>query len=535
MYTLSIIKTMNTHKIYSLLLAALSVTALTTSCDDYLDKLPDDRAEVNTIEKAKSLLTSAYTLHTPDYIMEYSSDNVTDNGRQYTSQPNQDQLYRWQDVETEGNDDPRSYWSTSYTAVGTANEALSALSKLGDGAEVKELRAEGLLCRAWDMFRLSNVFCMAYNPEKADSLLGLPYPTEPNVSVDERGSLKQLYENINKDIEEALPLVGDAHLTVPKYHFNTKAAYAFAARFNLFYHNYDKAIEYATKALGNDPSSVLRQTAAYDELAGVDDKGNAWIKSSEPANLMLQPATSTLGRSFLSSSYARYATNREITTYETYWARTPWSPNGGSTNNTLYESHMLYGNDRQVYMPKMMEIFEVTDKINDTGYAHIVDAVLTGDETLLVRAEAYVMKGEYDKALADMNSWVMAHTAAMTGTATRPTLTVDNINSFINGLTVAPSNPTSGVQRTMRKVLHPQGFSLKDETQTNLILMVLQMRRVETWQQGQRFMDLKRWGIEFAHSLDGEDALIFKAGDKRGAIQIPSDVVDAGLEPNPRD
>ncbi len=60
--------------------------------------------------------------------------------------------------------------------------------------------------------------------------------------------------------------MNDEHLSVPKYHFNRKAAYAFAARFYLFYvqkdkSNYDKVIQYAGEVLGNTPAEVLRDWA----------------------------------------------------------------------------------------------------------------------------------------------------------------------------------------------------------------------------------------------------------------------------------
>ncbi|WP_210173026.1 hypothetical protein, partial [Sinorhizobium sp. GL28] len=76
---------------------------------------------------------------------------------------------------------------------------------------------------------------------------------------------------------------------------------------------------------------------------------------------------------------------------------------------------------------------------------------------------------------------------------------------------------------------------VEEGTQTNMIYVVLQMRRITTMYQGQRWLDIKRWGIEFTHHLDGEDNLVFKAGDLRGAIQLPNDVIEAGLEPNPRE
>ena len=517
--------------LYILALASLALT----SCNDYLDKLPDDRAEVNTVEKVRSLLVSAYPDHSVDFLMEYSSDNVTDNGSNYTCQPNQDKIYRWEQVETTGNDDPKYVWQNHYTVVAACNQALDAVGEIGENSETLPLKAEALLCRAYAIFNLTNCFCMAYDPEKADQYLGIPYPKVSGISVDDRGTLAETYDNINADIEAALPYVDDAHLSTPKYHFNVKAAYAFAARFNLYSHNYDKAIEYATKALGNDPTSVLRTSVStYSGLAGSSNIGDAYISSNDNANLMLVTAYSLLGRATSSSSFMKYAQTRALT-YETFWASMPWAVGTSASNNTLYESHCLYGNNYTVLYPKMMEQFEYTDKVNGTGYPHIVDAVFTGDETLLVRAEAYAMKKEYDKAVADLQLWVNAHCEESHGTAVRPTLTVDNICSFMDNLAEAPVDPQSDSERSIKKVLNPQGFTVEAGTQMSLIQFILQVRRIETWHQGLRFQDIKRYGIEFSHPIEGEQTLIFKAGDLRGAIQLPIDVIDAGLEENPRE
>ena len=519
----------------NLLLTALCAIVLTTSCDSYLDKLPDDRAEINSVEKVKTLLTSAYPELSTDFLMEMSGDNAMDNGSQYTAQPDQDKRYRWEDVETKGNDDPYMIWTGTYSAIATANEALAGIEKLGNPSETNGMKAEALLCRAFGMFQLSNAFCMSWNPEHAKDYLGLPYPKVSGVSVDERGTLGDLYANINADIEAALPLLDDSHLSIPKYHFNTKAAYAFAARFNLYYMNYDKAIEYATKALGSNPSSVLRNVASYKSLAGVDDICNAYMKSGENANLMMVTAVSIAGRAPWASTFRRYAHARPITLAETFWASMPWSKGAGSTNNTLYESHLLYGSNQGVYYPKMVEQFETTDKVNHTGYTHIVDAVFTTDETLLVRAEAYALKNNVTAALADINTWMGAHCEAKRGTATRPTLTEASLNTFFDNLPVVPDTITKDAQRGVKKPLNPQGFTVTKGTQTNLLYCILQMRRIETWQQGTRFVDIKRYGICFSHNIDGGAPLVFKAGDLRGAIQLPSDVIEAGLAANPRE
>ena len=47
-----------------------------------------------------------------------------------------------------------------------------------------------------------------------------------------------------------------------------------------------------------------------------------------------------------------------------------------------------------------------------------------------------------------------------------------------------------------------------------------------------RFQDLKRYGIAFSHNISGGDPIVFKAGDSRGAFQIPQDAIEAGIAPN---
>ena len=523
----------------------LSIIALSmglASCNDYLDKLPDDRAEVNTTEKVNQLLVSAYPDHSPSFLFWMSSDDVDDNGKAYTAQLNQEQMYRWQNVEGRGNDDPRTLWNNYYEKCATANEALAAIDAMGNPASMASQRAEALLCRAFSMFMCANTFCMAYDPQKADEYMGIPYPKTAGTSVNERGTLRETYENIAADIEAALPYVNEDHLLVPKYHWNQKAANAFAARFYLYYHDYDKTIQYATKVLGSNPLDVMRDYTAYVSLS-YTDMYHMYVNSGEKANLMLLPAYSILGRVTTgSSNYRRFNHNMKILSYETFWAIAPWSnSNATSGSNTLYLAHRQWGTDQYVFCPTQLEEFEYTDKTGNSGYAHIIDTPFTGDETLLVRAEAYALKGDFTNALADMNTWMSTNCvpalpySTWSGTKTTPTLTAEYLNDYYSRMSYAEVTPTTDRARTIRKVLHPQGFTVAEGTQESLVQLILHMRRVMNIYNGLRFQDLKRYGIEFTHFVEGEDPRVFKAGDLRGAIQLPNDVINAGLPANPRE
>lgn len=520
-----------------LAVSALCAMSL-TSCNDYLDKLPDDRAEVKTVSQVKDLLVSAYPMGNNNTVMEMMSDNVSDNGSSYASTPLKDELYRFEDVDDTGNDSPYMVWNYLYRSVATANHALQYLDKIEPTSETEPLRAEAKLIRAYSMFQLANTFCMAWDESKADKYMGLPYPFEPAEFIGqqyERGTLRQLYANINQDIEDALPHVDDGIYSVPKYHFNKKAAYAFAARFNLYYNNMDKCIEYANQVLGSDPTTVLRDFEQYTQF-GAQDISNKYIQSSEKSNLMLLATYSAEGYYLVYSVYPRFQHNSSVCSYATFWAKAPWGSGSGTDAQKalLYYANMIYGGTTACNFPKMFPHMEITDKINSTGYLHMVDPIFTGDETLLCRAEAYTRKGEYDKAIADLNLWMGNHCREQSGDETRPVLTEDIINEFMNSLDYTPTTIDYWSDLTIRKELHPQGFEIAEGTQENIINLILHMRRLETIYQGMRFSDLKRYGIAYSHLIQREDPVVFKTADPRGAIQLPSDVIKAGLTANPR-
>lgn len=524
-----------------LILFLAGICLALTSCNDFLDRLPDDRAELNSLDKVAKFLSSAYGTHSNAFVHEYASDNVTFNGISYDTQPNQEQVYMWKDVTSEGYDDPRSLWSDNYSAVAAANIALEAIDQfLAEGASLEQvngLRAEALLCRAWAMFRLANVFCMAYNPSHPE-YLGLPYPKVAGVEYFERGTLAELYNNINEDIEAALPILSETHMTQPKFHFNYRAAYAFAARFNLFYLNFDKAIEYATKAIGSDPTPVLRKWSQYSSLGAVD-LANEFVKSGEASNFMLQTAYSIYGRSLYSSLYSRYAHSYNVISgYETLNAKSIWG--SGTSNTALLLSAKQYGSTTQARFPRITEFFEYRDKVGRTGYPHIVEVPFTSGETLLVRAEAYALKNDSINAIKDMQYWLS--TTCNTASRYYPILSGSSIVKFMESLEYAETIPEGDLQRSTRKKLTPQGFTIDADgsIQESIVNLILHMRRIETLHTGLRFNDIKRYGITYSHPHSNNprpkesDPEVFVPGDLRGAIQIPTAVVNAGVAANPR-
>ena len=512
----------------SLLYIALGAAVTLASCDDFLDKMPDSRAEINSVDKVTSILVSAYPTITAAMMLEMSSDNAIDNGSKYSveSQDHED-AYLWKDITVTTNDAPKSFWDACYGAIAAANQALAAIEEMGNPANLQAQRGEALLCRAYGHFQLANVFCLAYNPETAEQDMGLPYSDAPETEVSPvytRGTMAELYQKIYDDIEEGLPLINDEIYSVPKYHFNKKAAHAFAARFNLYYHKYDNVIKYANVVLGSTPDKMMKnwyELAMGSVSSSWANRVDLYISASDPSNLLLLPVTSSWG--YWSGPYGlglRYGHAMSLCTSETGRARGMW----GTKDNLLpYKS--MWGYEQKLAVSKMGGYFEYMDKVAGIGYRKIVITGFTADETLLCRAEAYALNNQLDLATADINIWLASHT-------------VDGMQverqDIVDFYSAVECMPLDNSTRTIKKELNPLGFTVTGGEQEEFIHCLLHLRRLETIHEGLRFQDIKRYGIEIAHNREGLENDVLRLDDPRRALQLPQDVISAGLDANPR-
>lgn len=501
---------MRTKNIIIPFIVAIALGSL-SSCNDFLDTMPDQRTDVDSPEKVRDLLLAAYpTLH-PTVMFEFMSDNYDDNGDRYSNPTNLvEESYYWKDAAESDWDSPQEVWDANYKAIATANQVLESIEEMGNPESCSAYKGEALLCRAYGHFQLANTFCMAYNEQTAAYELGIPYITAPEKEVGvvyDRGTLKEVYDKINADIEEALPLMAGARFDVPLYHFNEKAAYAFAARFNLFYgKDYDKVIRYATNAIGTDPTSVLRDLNGYDKFVTSTEWTYGYIDKDEPANLLLITNRSLFGR----AHNERYAITDAMIRSQLIWSLFPGNVQLKVYNTVFNLNYVSY------IVPKMDEIFEIKDQVAQTGQPHVVVPAFTTDETLLCRAEAYILKKEYDAAATDLSYWYKKK-----GVSGR---TADEIAGFYKRAS----------KETNAKPLNT-GVAY-DEKQTNMLHAVLHARRVEGMHEGIRWMDIKRYGITIKHKVYGGTPIVLEYDDYRRAIQIPSQVLSApgNMTPNPR-
>ena len=338
-------------------------------------------------------------------------------------------------------------------------------------------------------------------------------------------------------------MIDDNLYSVPKYHFNYKAACCFASRVFLFTQDWDKAIHYATLALGPNPKSLMRDNEALSLLPSnpMTTVALAYCSADSKCNFLLQTGYSVMGTWFGSYTTApRFTHGKLQATYESLNVKGPFG------NSAAYWLSAWSFSSGKMLLPRIPYIFEYTDPVAGIGYSRALFPCFTAEEALLNRAEAYIMKINSDgsalaKALDDMNLY--ANTIYKSGVVE---LTAETANDWANNLTY--SYPTVGKVSTNtitpKKQLFPY-YEITAGTQENLIHSLLFLRRREFIHCGMRWFDTRRFGITIERLLVDDDAVTItqitdKISDEDGIVdprrclQLPPDVIAAGLTKNPR-
>jgi hypothetical protein len=499
------------------------------SCSNLLDELPDERVYLDTPEKIQMHLTQAYPEASFATLGEFSSDNIDDYG---TDNPNfsnfeQDIVY-WLDGQEYGaSDGLRSMWNKYYAAVQSANTALAAINDLGGGATLNPHKGEALMIRAYAHFVLVNLFARHYNAETSATDLGVPYVLEPEVLLNpsyQRNTVKEVYELIDKDITEALPLINDNYYKEKAYHFNKDAAEAFAARFYLYYEKWAKAIEHADKVLQN--KTPRRWSDFQDEtVVGAkteDAYAKLYSRSNQTANLLILPVVSSSQDRFSYVKNHRFSmTHRnanELFLGDNIWAE----------SKSKYEDYQQEPFISPIYNYKDV-IYQAKYPIYPSNGSRTLSIPFTAEETLLVRAEAKVLNADLAGAVADLNTWTQAYLKTK-----KKVFTQDEIVAFWKAM----SYSTEEVP-TMKKKLNPS-FAIPEGEASEMVLhQVLQCRRIATAFEGLRWFDIRRYGItvhRYVHDRrDREKVSVVKTLTKDNphtTFQIPQNTLNAGLTPN---
>lgn len=480
-----------------LLFAALFFVA--ASCKKgFLDTPPDNRTEINSLSKIAQLVGTAYPTY--DYLTfaEAASDNSEDKGPGIGSVNDIiTTYYTWQDYESSGTNTAGNYWNGCYEAIAAANQALESIEKSGLGAEALPYKGEALMARAYAHHMLAIFFAKAYQIGGDNSSPGIPYVTEPETVLFgkyTRGTVKETYDKIEKDLLEGIKLLDDSKYQVPKYHFTKAAAHAFASRFYLFKGEWEKVIEHANATVpSGDFVSNLRPIAGLFKDIGFAQFNLDFTKTNVKAHLLQASSYSTYQRIYTTP---RYGYGEKLVKMYRDKNVTGKNVQNWILNYTL-PSYTTY---------KWKEYFFYATA--STGYPYLPVILLTVDETLMNRAEAYAELNQFDKALKDVDAFYSVRLSGYN--PSKDNVTLDKIKAFYS-----ISDPKEGIIRT-----------------------ILDAKKAEFLQEGIRWMDLVRRHLTVKKNLYsplGEESFIeLGPDDPRRVFQMPDEVTLAGIEKNPR-
>ncbi len=263
--------------IYSLLAVAM---LMLSSCESFTDLEPKGKNLLSTTDQLELLLNAAFNgcaddmrLMAGDMIYAYSNIATT------ISQPVKTRnVIIW--TYDEANMDKMAELTTSdgdytnfYGYIGKiANPILTKIDAAsGSDATKKQLKCEALTLRAWSLYMLINKYAKAYNPATAANDPGVINMTEDkDIQIAQsKSTVKEIYDQILKDVNEAIELNGLPDVAVNKMRMNKPAAYAIKALALLNMQQWDEAEEAAKQAIAinatiNDyNTSYLGQTQGY--------------------------------------------------------------------------------------------------------------------------------------------------------------------------------------------------------------------------------------------------------------------------------
>jgi len=473
----------------------LSIVPVVLSCDQFLEETPDNRVELNTVEKAAQLLTNGYPQASYNFT-EWMSDNVSFTFGTF-KQPEHNEAYRWEEVTAIFQDTPTYFWNSAYEAIAHANEALAVIDDLeGDDGRRAAVKGEALLIRAYNHFMLVNLFAKHYDLQDSRKDPGVPYVEEPErvfIKKYTRNTVREVYDLVERDLLEGLKLVNDSYYANSgKYHFTKNAALAFASRYYLFRREYQKCIEYSTQALGSNPERFIKNIPALlAERINTEDYVRLYTSPTDDSNLLLL---------------------KQITNFHVnvgYWPSNEMY-NYFSQVNPFFAEDVRFGSayvrgENGIQIPKFEFLFERSSLSSNVGINYTIALGFRGEEVLLNRAESYALLGRLDEAIADLQLLINYRYVD-----DQPlTLSIERLRSY---------------------------YGIPNDDQFVVFIYVLDERQKEFLHEGLRWFDIRRYGIPVAHVLEDEQTVIeLEQDDPRKTLLIPKAAVDVGgLEQNKR-
>ena len=281
-------------KIFSIL--AIATILLATSCaKDYLNTDPTDRVSGTAIfTSAENAMTAVNGLYRMLYTGNWGDGWAAENGglpafilafdlmaedHMMDSQGSgwfyEDYRYGiWGDY-THNAGRQYQVWNFFYSVVCNANYILANTDESGNPTfEGDPNYAKYVVAQAYAMRSYAYMMLVQMYQQNDPSLPGVPLYSEPTVAGSEgkgRGTVKDVYDQANKDIDKAIELLEGSSLKQQhKSHIDKYVAYGLKARHALVQQDFATALDAAKKAMGGAQIAAFADIEHVNSIAAKD-------------------------------------------------------------------------------------------------------------------------------------------------------------------------------------------------------------------------------------------------------------------------
>lgn len=268
------------------------------SCSRMLDTTPTDQTTADVVFKTESgayaaingiyryMFEAGYTASWFDENFGYSSvlhcfdmvgDDMTkrDPGSQWFFY---DHMFWVRGEVTSSSDRPIGWWTFFYKIITSANNIIAYVPDGQFSEEAKNsVVGQALALRAFAYYNLINIYQLTYDGN--ESAPGVPIYTEPTDKKTEgkgRGTVSDVYTQINSDLDLAISKLSNASEQRSKSNIDLYTAYGLKARVALMQRDWSTAKTMAQNALGKPGLSLMNNNELGSGFNSLDNPEWIW-------------------------------------------------------------------------------------------------------------------------------------------------------------------------------------------------------------------------------------------------------------------
>jgi len=357
-------------------------------------------------------------------------------------------------------------WNFFYTQIANANYIIAQEGKIPGDQEL----ADYVVGQAYAIRSFAYMWLVQCYQQNDPAKPGVPIYTEPTVAGsigNPRGTVQQVYDRANQDIDKAIALLeGSTKTQMHKSHIDKYVAYGLKARHALVQKNYAVALEFAKKAM--DSPAVIAQ---FSEIRRVNDNS----KRNVMWGLGIQ-------------------TDQSMGNYDIY-------------SHMDADSKGTYSKARHLISSWLYDQIPSTDQRKQWWTAPLASSQwgAAGTENGSKRSWCQTKLGYLDVA-AQTGDHILMREEEMALIAAEAACRLDKFTEARQYVTMVGSQRDSEYATRLANFQDSKSYNASTTgSLTTLMDEILFQRRVELWSEVPRLHDLQRLGLGFNRNFDGSN------------------------------